>query len=180
MAALEIRGMQSLIKKLQVDKLRLEKKLNMTHRKIVEIIFTDIVEHTPQWSGNLVSNWYIEFHGRQGKYKRSPAYKTYDNVASLYNASKGDLAPYAMGDEPNVTDTIAREVLANLPLIRWNSIVTITNKTPYAQDVENNIGPDGKNIRPENLIASYAPLAMVGYATMKYSNLRNLKGALKW
>ena len=37
----------------------IEAEINTKYRKLVRKVFTDLVENSPQWSGNLASNWRI-------------------------------------------------------------------------------------------------------------------------
>lgn len=175
---LQIKGSQELIKKLNRDKLRIQRSVTETHRRIVKHIFTDLVTLTPQWSGNLASNWYIEFHGIKGTYQEHP--DKYDSDIWNYRQAIGMLGEYHQrGDAAAVGEALRRE-LPKLSSIRWNSIVRIVNYTPYAEDVENNIGPDDgkggtRKIRGVNILESYGGVAMKGYIEMKYSNLNTLK-----
>jgi hypothetical protein len=171
---LKVRGSQDFMNKLKKDKVKLLNKTAETHRRIVKHIFTDIVTFTPQWSGNTASNWYIMFKGVPASYHELPGYKP------PYMWEPGDTEPYQLGSDPVVSETIARE-LVKLPRIRWNTKVTIVNKTPYAEDLENNIGPMGefdyepREIREVNLHPNYGKVAMVAYVSVKYNNLRTLK-----
>jgi hypothetical protein len=70
--------------------------------------------------------------------------------------------------------------LDQLQYIRWNTKVSFVNRTPYASQVEEGLGPldeFGRQtyIREVNKLASYGGVAMLGYVEMKYSNLRYIK-----
>lgn len=159
-------GSQAFLAKLRADKKKLEGRVTSTHRNIVKTILKELVEHSPQWSGNLASNWYLEFHG---------SIATYQELSEYDTMSFGrHMSPYVMGQDPAVGQTLAREN-AKLPQIRWNTIVHIVNKAPYAEDVEMNQGPNGRPIRPENMLASYGGVAMIGYVEAKYRNKSELK-----
>lgn len=171
---LKVTGSQAFMAKLRKNQVDLENKVTETHRRIVKHILTDLVTFTPQWSGNLASNWYITFKGVAASYNER------DNYEPPYLWKPTDYEPYQMGADPVVAETIRRE-LQKLPQIRWNTKVTIVNKAPYAQDVEDNIGPMGeyddapRDFREVNLHPNYGKVAMVGYVEMKYKNLRYLK-----
>lgn len=166
MLKVEAKNMRGFIAKLKKHKLLVEGNIAATHRRLVRDAFTDLVKGSPQWSGNLASNWYIEFHGIKGSYRPSPEY-------SESQWQRED--PYQVGDDPAVTNTLARE-LVKLPQIRWNSKVQLVNYAPYAASVEDGEGPSGKPIRDENY--KYGQIAMAGYVQTKYSALRTLKRRL--
>lgn len=163
MLKIKAKGINGMIAKLQKHKLIVAGEIANVKRKLVTDVFTDLVRGSPQWSGNLAQNWYIEFHGHRGTY--SPI-RGYDSS----NWNKGD--HYQVGDDPAVTITLARE-LAKVSQIRWNSKVQLVNYTPYAAAVEAGDGPDGRPIRDVNY--KYGQIAMAGYVQTKYSALRTLK-----
>ncbi len=171
---LAIKGSQEFIRRLKKERVNIERKVAETHRRVIKHIFEDLVRVTPQYSGNLVSNWYIEFTGNKASYRQIPGYVE----PHLFDFTP-DAQKYQMGMDPMVSTTIEREI-AKLPKIRYNTKVTIVNKAPYAEDVEHAIGPDDefgnpRPIREENILEAYGGVAMKGYIEMKYSNLRYLK-----
>lgn len=170
---LKVRGTQAFLAKLRKDKALLEGRVTKTHQKLVTMMFTDLVKHSPQWSGNLTENWYIEYKGVRGSYRETPSYVDLMKQSGL----PVGFEPYKMGDDPAVSNTLNRE-LAKVSGIRWNTKVTFVNHTPYASDVEEGEGPHGRPIRDENKLASYGGVAMVGYIDMKYRQLRYLKKAI--
>jgi len=173
---INIRG---LVQDLMTEKARQEQKVNQIYRQVVAEIFTDIVKHTPQFSGNLTSNWQIEFFGYPASgYHRSHRYlgKKRSTAAAYKLAEEKFGGPFRRGDNPAVGETLDRElpILADL---RWNMKVRIINKTPYADDVEAGAGPNGTNIRDENL--TYGKVAMANYAYAKYSRANNIVKIIK-
>lgn len=164
MLKIEAKGLNSLLAKIEKHKLLMHKTVTERKRRLVEMVLTDLVQGSPQWSGNLASNWYIEFHGNTGSYSPIGNYSKTDWKTNPH---------YERGADPAVSQTLARE-LPKLSGIRWNSKVQIVNYTPYAREVEQGIGPGGwKGIRPENY--KYGQIAMAEYVKMKYSRLRNLR-----
>lgn len=171
---LQIKGSQEFIRKLKRDKMRIEKSVAETHRRIVKHVFTDLVTLTPQWTGNLAWNWSIDFAGHTGSYEQLPGY----TPPWEFDVTESD-PPFQRGADPAVDMTLERE-LAKLPAIRWNTKVTIRNYAPYAEDVEMGIGPPDefgqpRDIREVNMLKSYGGVAMKGYIEMKYSKLNTLK-----
>ena len=135
----------------------IEAEINTKYRKLVRKVFTDLVENSPQWSGNLASNWRIG----SGGYTQIAGY----NPQDWYMEN-----PYQMGGDPAVAMTLMREV-PKLDAITYNSPVRIFNPTPYASEVEVGQGPDGRDIREVNKLAEYGGVAMIGYIKLKYGSL---------
>lgn len=160
---LKMTGIEGMMAKLKRHELLVKGKIAETKRRLVTDIFTDLVKGSPQWSGNLASNWYIEFTGSKGSYRPVAGYS--DN-----NWQRDE--PYQLGDDPAVTSTLDRE-LPKVSQIKWNTNVKLVNYAPYALEVEAGTGPDGKPIREENY--RYGQIAMVGYVSTKYNALRTLK-----
>lgn len=160
---LTMTGLDQMMAKLKKHELLMKGKIAATKRKLVTDIFTDLVKGSPQWSGNLASNWYIEFHGIKGNY---------DPIAGYSQSEWRRDDPYNLGDDPAVSATLQRE-LPKVAQIKWNSNVRLVNYTPYATEVEAGQGPNGRDIRPENY--KYGQIAMVAYAMTKYGALRTLK-----
>lgn len=168
---LEIRGIDKAVQKLRGYARKMEGTAAASYRRFLRQIFTDAVEGSPQWSGNLASQWYIEFGSVKGSYSPIPEY-----VEPVHSPYLQD--PYQMGDDPAVRETLARE-LPKLDKIRYNTKVTIKNYAPYASDVEAGDGPNGRPIREVNQLAAFGGVAMVGYLELKYSNARRLKGLVR-
>jgi hypothetical protein len=135
------------------------------YKAALKDVFTDLVKGTPQWSGNLASNWYIVTSNMASPRHRKVAVRVGNRVP-------WEIIPMAIGkrlkrgDNPAVADTLSRElpVLAN---IKYNSKVVFVNTAPYASEVEAKKGPGGRDIRPQNLSETGAIL-MVTYVKMKY------------
>ena len=138
----------------------IEAEINTKYRKLVRKVFTDLVENSPQWSGNLASNWRIG----SGGYTQIAEYDPQD----WYTEN-----PYQMADDPAVAMTLMREV-PKLDSIIYKSPVRIFNPTPYAAEVEAGEGP-GRPIREVNKLAEYGGVAMIGYVNQKYNLLGGKK-----
>ena len=175
--ALETKGTRSLMAKLKKDMQFLPGQVQATHQRLVRDIFTDLVTNTPQYTGNLARNWTIEFTGVPGKSYGESADKR-DLQELGFKKYRDANEVYERGDDPAVGDTLDRE-LKKIPLIKYNTIVTMRNTTPYAEEVEANEGPLGAEIRKENIHPTYGKVAMVGYVEMKYRQLRTLRRRVK-
>lgn len=163
---LKLKGVDQMIAKLKKHQLIREGRVAQTKRNLVKAVYTDLVTGSPQWSGNLASNWFIEFHGMVGSYQPIETYSETD-------WRRDD--PYHLGDDPAVSNALARE-LPKISQIRWNTKIQIVNYAPYASQVEAGQGPNGRDLRPENYL--YGQIAMVSYVMMKYKALRTLKRRL--
>lgn len=168
-------GIDAAIKKLEKHKLLIKGQVTDTKKRLVRHVLTDLILQTPQWSGNLVSQWYLEFHGHKGAYRQTSDYVPPEKF-------RGRADPLQMGDMP--AHAQLSEQLALVSEIRWNTKVRIVNYAPYAAEVEDNLGPhhfdatgdgDRRDIREVNRLASYGKVAMVGYVTMKYNRLSTIK-----
>lgn len=126
-------------------------------RALSMAVFEFVVQGTPQWSGELVSQWRVTVG--------APA------VGYMQNVFK-DLAPSGVVEEPyskerpntaavRYTQTLAKEAF---PLIRLGADVYITNSTPYGEAVEHDRSEAGRPfVRAVNL-----PVEMVHAATEKF------------
>ncbi len=162
-------NLRGLMDRLDLTEVRAKKQVTDTYRRIVEAIFTDIVSHTPQFTGNLASGWQIVF----GPYQANPTplFTPSEQKEAFTAYQLGAYEPYEYGDDPAVSATLDRE-LDKLKDIRYNSIVRIVNPVVYAEEVEAGKGPNGRKIRPENLY--YGKVFMASYAEVKYGKLKNL------
>ena len=173
MPTIGFNGVKTAMAKLEKAKKLIPEQIAKTKRRIVNAVLTDLVTNSPQWSGNLARQWYVEHASSpKGQYRQITGYKPPDSWEATDEH-------YNMGDNPAVAYTLRRE-RAKIEKIKWNSTVRIVNYAPYAEEVEMNMGPIGRSgqrlaIRSENIHAQYGAVAMVGYASMKYSNLRYLK-----
>ena len=147
-------------------------KMGVTNRfrRLIYDILKDVSEHTPQWSGNLASNWVVEVGSAwQG-------FGGYDQFMFYGHVDRGD--EVQAGHPSAVAISLARGK-EKIEDIRWNSRVTIANHTPYAALVEQGEGPNGLKIREENRFsipfANSHRIAMSEYAKAKYSSLGFLK-----
>lgn len=171
---LKVTGSREMIAKLRKDLDKVKGSVTRTHQKLVFMMLRDVVATTPQWSGALAMHWGLEFHGMQAP---SPYSMKNPGWAAQEQKIPQLQEPYKMGDDPAVTASLAKE-LAKVPLIRYNSIVKIVNRQPYAEAVSRGQGPGGKLIRDENKLASFGGVAMIAYIDAKYSSQKQWKKAI--
>lgn len=187
MAQAGFTGIEAAIQKLRKHKLLVPGKIAQAKRNLVYAVWVDLVKNTPQWSGNLVENWYIEVAGRKGSYQEVEEYV--DPIgwdARTWLEDNGE--PYKRGDNLEIHKADGKRLVDT---IRWNSGVKIVNYAPYASFVDQNMGPPipyknkedqwhlskkfKKAFREVNIHPNYGRVAMVGYVTTKYKVLRNTK-----
>lgn len=151
---------------------KIEEDLSRRHQALVRAILTDLVVHSPQWSGTLATQWYVEAGARRGRYRAS---------LKMGKQWRSQLA-YAAGDDPAVSTTLLRESMT-IDRIRYTDVVRIVNKAPYAEDVEKGLEsggvmPNGMRLRMENLMPYYGGIGLIGYVDMKYRLNGGAKGVL--
>lgn len=161
MLAIKVSGLNQLLLKLDRHKLRVQKSIAKAKVDLATRVFTDVVEGSPQWSGNLAANWDIEVGASKASYSPIAGY-------SVTDWNKGD--KYEAGHPLAVS--MAMSNLGKLSEVKWNSKINVVNYTPYGPEVEAGNGPNGRPIRPENYV--YGQIAMVAYAMMKHGALSNM------
>lgn len=121
-------------------------------------IFIDLVESTPQWSGDLAANWYYSLNSPSSEYHEIPA-------KAIHWAPKGFTAvtPLRRGDPFAVTASVHRATEGPKPT--WRDKVYFTNNTPIAFDVENRL----VTVRAVNLVDRQ--VAMASFIAYKWRNL---------
>lgn len=161
-------GIAAFVKALQAERERLNLELCMAYRTWVLVIQKDIAELTPQWGGNLASNWYIDIGA-----PTSTAQSLGDlSVRSYRSKAVGMKAPYSRGADPAVANSVNRA--KSFPIPKITDQIFIHNPVEYAEAVEFDIGP--QPIRPVNRVprAATGKVAMVYHAQLKYSLTGNL------
>lgn len=126
-------------------------------------ICTDIVQQSPQWSGDLASNWNYSVNVVDYTYTMSPnkADGDYRNGAVQKKSHGTGRYIFQRGDSPAVAMSLAR--MAAAPRPTWRDTVFFANATPIAPEVE----AHSIKIRPVNLIQGQ--VAMISYTVTKES-----------
>ena len=73
MINIDFSGVDAFISAIEVEQARFNNQISTLYQKWVKIIFYDIVELTPQWSGNLAANWYVSTSSARSSARRSCA-----------------------------------------------------------------------------------------------------------
>lgn len=133
-------------------------RLNISYQQILRQAFTDLLNGTPQWSGDLAANWNFSIGTPDESYTETPM--KYE-AASSYSR----FVPRQAGDQLAVRMSLAR-MSTVIDKVTWRDRVHFTNATPIAEAVE----AQTIYIRPENLLESGA-VAMISHIRYKYGHL---------
>jgi hypothetical protein len=135
----------------------LEAKMSVKYYTFTQEVFKSIVVTSPQWSGNLASNW---------NYSINAPDTSYVEAAEKKLASEKFYDAYEVGSNPAVGRSIARAAAAAVP--SWRTPVYITNTTPSDQAgylVEEIAGGKVK-LRPVNMVPAQG--AIIGFTVDKF------------
>ncbi len=164
---LKVAGVRQTLAELKSAKLKIEVAAAQRYRNLVEVMFIDIVSHTPQYTGNLAANWVIAVGTGNTEGSGTSFTRVFNTPGKEYASEAGDEQAIAFAID-NSVEALAR--------IKYNSAVAIINTASYSEDVDAGIPPAGRQIRKVNkYFGSYVPphgVAMAAYVEMKYENLR--------
>lgn len=164
MLAVKTPGLERMLAKLRKHKDYVKRSIAHSKLTLAGQVFKSVVEGSPQWSGNLASNWRIDIGSNRAIYKELSTYDPVNWHTQIpYFAGHERAVGIAMGQHFGKSGSI----VANY----WNKKIYVSNATPYAAEVELGVAPEDFSIRPENY--TYGQIAMVGYAMTKFGALRN-------
>lgn len=154
MVELDTSGVDAFLLQLNTLQASFNDQVNERFRYWVGVIFEDIVTLTPQWSGNLASNWYV------GVDALSASESTIPEKSSMWPL---DLyaAPNVRGDLDAVDISLER---LSAEKFDWLDTVYIYNPTEIAPEVE----AESIYIRPENKVDGR--VHMIAHAAFYYSS----------
>lgn len=135
----------------------LETKMSVKYYAFTQEVFKSVVVTSPQWSGNLASNW---------NYSVNAPDTSYTEAAEKKLASGKFYDAYEVGSNPAVGRAIARAAAAAVPT--WRQPVFITNTTP--EDLRGYLVEEiagGKvKLRPVNMVPAQG--AIIGFTIDKF------------
>ena len=135
---------------LEAEKARLTKTLTNKYKAYVQLVFKDLVTHSPQWSGHLTANWQLLL--------------TNEVVGGVYPwKTKPFQRPALQRGDPAAVNFAIGNSLHKIEKIRWNTKVTFANPVEYGDELESGLVP----VRPVNLVRGRVALAQ--YIASKYS-----------
>lgn len=137
---------------------QLDRDLSSSFAEWTRKVFTSIVYHTPQWSGDLASNWNYSVGQPNTRYLMAPNKTGDDPQIDHWREGQG---VFYMGHPTHVNMALARMALVAPPT--WRDVVYVTNATPIAPEVEDHT----IKIRPVNLIDGR--VAMIQYHVDKFN-----------
>lgn len=158
MVELDTSGIDAFLLQLDALQKSFNFQVNAKYRQWVDVIFTDIVELTPQWSGNLAANWYV------GKDAMSASESTIAAKESMWPLDLYSV-PYERGDPDAVSISLARMETQEFV---WADQVYIYNPTSIAPQVE----AESIYIRPENKVDGR--VHMIAHAEYFYASYQPL------
>ena len=161
MLEIDTSGVPAFTSWLDAEVVRVELELRQLYRAWAVKIFSTIVELSPQWSGNLAANWFIE---------ANHATATPQWIAGPPHAQNGvTRGPplYSRGMAPATDISMARAAAA--PIFSLRDTVYIHNPVDYADEVENDTSTP--RIRPINRIprSEVGKVAMVHHAAARFA-----------
>jgi hypothetical protein len=131
-------------------------------------VFQDLVESTPQWSGNLAANWFYSLNSPSGDY---------DPVLGKADAwgkpGENSFEPFQRGAPMAVMMSIGRAMEGPRPT--YNDRIFFSNNTPLSfaelasPEVAEDTKQDWRRVRPVNLVER--KVALSEFMSFKWSNL---------
>ncbi|WP_454735369.1 hypothetical protein [Cupriavidus necator] len=168
-AALKVNNLSEFNSALDSALAAMEREVTHSLRGFAVTVFRELVENSPQWSGNLAANWNIGINVPSHEYT-----ELVDKAGSWYGHADqqhhGDFVAHVRGAHYAVGVSIGK----NLPRTRaigLRDTVFINNNTPYLHHVEADESDEGESpyIRPENKIDGV--VALREYVRAKYATL---------
>lgn len=159
MINIDFSGVDAFISAIEVEQARFNNQISTLYQKWVKIIFYDIVELTPQWSGNLAANWYVSTSSAQGPEQTIPAKAAMWPLPAF-------VEPHQRGDAEAVD--ISKSHFDDV-IFGYHDQVYIYNPTAIAPQVEE----QSIYIRGVNLLDGR--VAMIAHAQALYSSYNPLQ-----
>jgi hypothetical protein len=158
----QVTGIDTFRKSLEGQMAAMHGRINAAYREFITNILTELVENTPQWSGDLAASWRVRAEGLTSRsggssttgFKRDPIERP---------------PPFFKGDEPAIVYALSvnSEVIQS---IRYNTRVTIFNDNPTAEIItQSDIVLRPGNFIPGDVMAVAHTIAKYGNATMRLS-----------
>lgn len=150
------KNLNAWIKKSDAAKKQVKTKATHFVQAKVKQVLKDALTVSPQWSGNMAVNWFIETNqtgsaGEIGKFKVTP----WQKLQNPWTAKKaGDQEAVHYNLQYLNTDTIAS--------LKWNSRIRLVNYTEAAEKIE----AGQVKLRPENYIPG--GVGVLAYLKAKY------------
>lgn len=160
-------GIETFRRSLEGQMAAMQGRLNAAYREFVVDVLIELVENTPQWSGDLAASWRVRASGVTTRSVRTAGY--YGQTPFKKEPYERP-APYFRGDEPAIDYVLARnqEVIAS---IRYNTRVTIYNNNPTGEIImQSDIPLRPGNFIPGDVMAVAHTIAKYGNGTMRLTS----------
>lgn len=156
---LDTSEIDAFLHKIDLEMARLDREISETYYLWTTRIFVDIVRQSPQWSGDMASNWNYSVKEPNYSYTmiENKAARGRDGVDKRRMAV-GKIV-YQKDMDPAVAEALTRMKFVNPP--SWRDSVFFANATPIAPYAE----AHSIYIRPVNLIQGQ--VAMIAYTVTK-------------
>lgn len=161
MISVSVKGAGPFVAHLKALRMQTENYVSTEFAKWTVKIFRDLVQNTPQWSGDTAANWRYAVGAPDGSYTQVPDKAIMWPLPDSFKNGTDD--PFQRGAWRAVQTALERQALVPAP--RYDQKVFFSNNTPVAPDLESN----SVYIRPVNLVDGV--VAMVSYTAAKYKNL---------
>lgn len=143
MISLSTVGLAEFDKQVELAFVQLEAEMSINFAAFTRKVFMSIVQTSPQWSGNLASNW---------NYSVKTPNESYTQSSNKQDIPRRTFQPFQAGADPAVSQAIVRMNSVAPP--SWRDTVYITNATPDDQAgyLADSIIEGKVNLRPVNLV----------------------------
>lgn len=159
MVELDTSGIDQFLRELEEEQRSMNAWVQLKYYLLVQIVFSEILHGTPQWSGNLAANWYV------GVNSMPESEHTIPEKAAFWDSPTHAVEPHQMGDAPAMS--ISEPRVEGLVFSIYDDVY-IYNPTEIAPAVE----AHSIYIRPVNLLDGR--VVMTQYAADKYQSYNPL------
>lgn len=143
---IQIKGLDRIAefrRQLALEMARLDREVSQEYYAWTKRVFKELVEGTPQWSGDTTANWNYSVGAASYRYDRIPN-KTGDEAKIDY--VREDFGVFYVG-HPYAVDA-AMQRMSEVPMPTWRDKVFIANATPIAEQLDAGM----VKVRPINLV----------------------------
>lgn len=153
-------GLDAFLGELAAAQAALNIGVNTEYRRLIEIVFSDVLKGTPQWSGNLAANWFVGINSESELEQTLPEKSEY--------WPPGEHEPFNRKDPNEFALEISAERLALMPAFSYLDQAYIYNPAYPAEQVEQHT----VYLRPVNLLGD--AVMMTQWAASKYADYNPL------
>lgn len=151
MIKIDTSGIAAFRKQLALEMARIDREISAAYYLWTVKMFTELVEGSAQWSGNLASNWNYSVGGADYSYTEIPN-KRGNSTKINYQDGTHRFGVFEAGANPAVADALSQ--MKTVPQPTWRDKVYMTNMTPTETGayLEEEIAAGRIKLRPVNLV----------------------------